>query len=82
MIVKEWIPVEYPDRPAETVCGSNSVRPTPVPADLNASSPSDATNTPHDSTLRDPLPFINEMSLLSSISLKPLSLYSWLKQST
>jgi hypothetical protein len=82
MIVNKCIPFDYPDRPAETVCGSKSVRPTPVQVDLNGSSPSDATNTPHNSILRDSFHLINEMCSLSSIILKPLLLSSRMKQST
>jgi hypothetical protein len=82
MTMNDCLPVEYPDVLAQTVCCSKSVHTTPIPADLNGSNPSDATNTPHYLATRDPLHHINEMSSLSSSSLKPLFLSPELKQST
>ena len=82
MTMKDCVPIEYPNVLAQTVRCSKSVHTTPIAADLNGSSPSDPTYTPHDLATRDPLHHINEMSSLSSRGLKPLLLSAGLKQST
>jgi hypothetical protein len=82
MTMNGCLPVEYPNVLAQTVRCWKSAHIMPVPADLNGSSPSDPTYTPHYLATRDPLHHINEMSSLSSCGLKPLLLSAGLKQST
>jgi hypothetical protein len=55
MTMNGCLPVEYPDVLAQTVRCWNSAYTTPVPADLNGSSPSDPTKTPYYLATRDPL---------------------------
>jgi len=82
MTMNDCLPVEYPDVLAQTVRRWKSAHITPIPADLNGSSPSDPTNTPYNLATRDPLHRINEIGSLSSSGLKPLFLSPGLKQST
>jgi len=82
MTMNDCLPVEYPDVLAQTVRCWNSAYTTPVPADLNGSSPSDPTKTPYYLATRDPLQRINEIGTLSSSGLKPPFLSPGLKQST
>jgi hypothetical protein len=82
MTMNDCLPVECPDVLAQTVRCWKSAHITPIPADLNGSSPSDPTNTPHYFSARDPLHRINEVGTLSSSGLKPFLPSPGLQQST